>query len=135
VAAGLAGAAAFASSALKISLPLAPLASVLAAMLIVTLLAAWRLRSARAVSDVELFAHLAFDVAALTVVLYCTGGSTNPFAPLYLVPLTLTAAVLPGRYAWAMTFITIACYSLLLLFYVPLPVCWACGSVLFWARC
>jgi two-component system sensor histidine kinase RegB len=61
------------------------------------------------------------DVAAFTAVLYLTGGATNPFAWFYLVPVIITATVLPRRFAWAMAAITTLCYTLLLLYYVPLP--------------
>ena len=50
--------------------------------------------------DAEVALHLAVDIAALHVVLYFTGGSTNPFVSLYLVPISLAATSLPARYAW-----------------------------------
>ena len=82
----------------------------------------WRwLQSAHAVSDWDIFAQLIADVALLTVLLYFTGGATNPFTMLYLLPLTVAAALLPGIYTWLSAAITISCYSLLLFFYHPLP--------------
>lgn len=106
---------------LNLPLPLPTLSGILLAALACNVFTWARLRHARPVHDIELFAHLVFDVLALTAVLYVTGGSTNPFAPLYLLPLTLTAAALPSRYTWAMMLFTVACYSLLVFFYVPLP--------------
>lgn len=105
----------------QVQLPLAPLAAIFGAAAAVNLVTGWRLRRPRPVSDIELFAHLVFDVATLTLALYYTGGSTNPFAPLYLLPLTLTAAALPGAYTWAMLGLTGACYTILLVYYLPLP--------------
>ncbi|MFP5350829.1 MAG: sensor histidine kinase, partial [Gammaproteobacteria bacterium] len=102
-------------------LPLVPLALVFSISAVVNGITWLRLRWRQPVSDVELFVHLVFDVAMLTLALYYTGGSTNPFAPLFLLPLTLTAAALPGAYTWAMLGLTGACYSLLLFYYVPLP--------------
>lgn len=85
-------------------------------------MASWRrLRSARDVSHREFFTQLLLDVAAITLLLYFTGGSTNPFTLLYLLPLTVAAAVLPGRYTWMLAVLTTICYTLLLVFYVPLP--------------
>ncbi len=104
-----------------LALPLMPLWVVLTAIVAVNLLTWLRLKQPWPVSDAELFAHLTLDVLALTGLLYFTGGSTNPFAPLYLLPLTLTAAALPWLYAWAMALLTVGCYSLLLFYYVPLP--------------
>lgn len=84
--------------------------------------AGWRrLGTARDVTHGEFFTQLLADVAALTVLLYFTGGSTNPFTMLYLLPLTVAAAVLPGRYTGSLAIVTVLCYTLLLFYYVPLP--------------
>ena len=80
-----------------------------------------RLRRKLPVSSVEFFAQLMVDVFALTALLYFSGGSTNPFISLYLLPLTIAAAALPWAYTWVMAAITISCYTLLLFYYVPLP--------------
>ena len=106
---------------LGIALPFDAMASVIIALALLNLLTRLRLRRAWPVNDAELFAQLMLDVLALTVLLYFSGGSTNPFILLYLLPITLTAAALPGFYTWTMAGITIACYSLLMLVYRPLP--------------
>ena len=80
-----------------------------------------RLRGNRPVSNPELFAQLCADVIALSVLLYYGGGSTNPFVSLYLLPLVIAAATLPRRYTWGMAALTAACYSLLMVYYIPLP--------------
>jgi len=81
----------------------------------------WRLRSDVPVPPLELFLQLSADVIGLTVLLYFGGGSTNPFVSLYLLPLVIAAATLPRRLTWAMAAMTLACYSLLMVWYVPLP--------------
>tara|TARA_R110002073_G_scaffold34100_9_gene101625 strand:- start:13 stop:1269 length:1257 start_codon:yes stop_codon:yes gene_type:complete len=73
------------------------------------------------VSNIEFFSQLLIDVLALSTLLYFSGGSTNPFISLYLLPLTIAAATLPSSYTWVMAVITIGCYTLLLFNYVPLP--------------
>ncbi|MDP1634341.1 MAG: ATP-binding protein, partial [Gallionellaceae bacterium] len=60
-------------------------------------------------------------VLVLTVLLYYGGGSTNPFVSLYLLPLVIAAATLTRRHTWGMAALTLACYSLLMVWYVPLP--------------
>jgi two-component system, sensor histidine kinase RegB len=96
------------------------LLSILVLMLINWL--SWlRLRSERPVSSQELYAQLCVDVLVLSVLLYYSGGSTNPFVSLYLLPLVIAAATLPGRYTWAMAVLTSACYSVLMFHYIPLP--------------
>ena len=86
-----------------------------------SLLRGLRLRNINIVSNPELFAQLSVDVIALTILLYYSGGSTNPFVSLYLLPLVIAAATLPGRYTWGMAALTAACYSLLMAYYIPLP--------------
>ena len=92
------------------------------ALLAVLNLTTWaRLRRNWPVSSIEFFAQLLIDVFALSALLYFSGGSTNPFISLYLLPLTIAAAALPWAYTWLMAAITISCYTLLLFYYVPLP--------------
>lgn len=81
----------------------------------------WRLTRDHPVSEAELFVQMVLDVVVLSVLLYYAGGSTNPFISLYLIPLVLSAAILPRAYTWGMAALTVACYSLLMRWYVPLP--------------
>lgn len=106
---------------LRMPLPLQPLVTILVGMALANVLTGLRLRRTWPVRDAELFAHLLLDVLAFTGLLYYTGGSTNPFAPLYLLPITLAAAALPARHVWGLVGVTVACYTALLFFYVPLP--------------
>jgi len=108
-------------TSLHITLPLRPLITVIAGMAAVNLLTWWRVHRPWPVREIEFFAHLALDVAEFTALLYFSGGSTNPFVILYLLPLALTAVALPAAYAWAMAAVTVGCYTLLMFFYVPLP--------------
>ncbi|BBE52238.1 Sensor histidine kinase RegB [Ferriphaselus amnicola] len=106
---------------LDMALTWLPMMATIAALAALNLLSWWRLRAARPVSNPELFAQLCADVLALSVLLYYGGGSTNPFVSLFLLPLVIAAATLPGRYTWLMAGLTTACYTLLMEFYVPLP--------------
>ena len=106
---------------LDVELPLFQIALVLSIIFIISIASLVRLRMSWPVSNNELFAQLVIDVMALTFLLYYSGGSTNPFAPLFLLPLVLTAATLSGAYVWLMVALTISCYSLLLFFYIPFP--------------
>jgi two-component system sensor histidine kinase RegB len=85
------------------------------------LLTWWRLSLDFPVGNLELFLQLSVDVLQLTVLLYYGGGSTNPFVSLYLLPLVIAAATLTRRHTWGMAALTLACYSLLMVWYVPLP--------------
>ena len=94
--------------------------SIIVVFAVFNLLTWWRLRLPKPVSEAELFSHVVLDVAVLTALLYLVGGSANPFASLLLLPLTIAVTALPGRYSRAMAVITVACYSLLMVFYLPL---------------
>jgi two-component system sensor histidine kinase RegB len=107
---------------LDMALDWSPMMATIAALAGLNLLSWWRLRTEHPVSNPELFAQLCADVLALSVLLYYGGGSTNPFVSLFLLPLIIAAATLPGRYTWAMAGLTTACYTLLMKFYVPLPI-------------
>lgn len=99
----------------------APLLTIVCVLALVNFWTFRRLRSAGAIPNVEFFTHMLIDVMGLTGILYYSGGSTNPFAYLYLLPLAISATVLPRRYTWAMAIITAVCYSFLLIYRVPLP--------------
>lgn len=94
----------------------------------VTALALWNvwlyrgLRRGKTITIRVLFMQLLADVAVLTLLLYCAGGSANPFVSLYLFPLVVAAVTLPGRYALAMGLVTVVCYSGLLFWHVPLQI-------------
>lgn len=106
---------------LKLALDWLPMLLTIATLAVINLFSWLRLRNNNIVSNPELFAQLCVDVAALSILLYYSGGSTNPFISLYLLPLVIAAATLPPRYTWSMAVLTTLCYTFLMKFYVPLP--------------
>lgn len=86
------------------------------------LASALRLRGPWPVTEVEYSAHLAFDLIIHSVLLYFTGGSTNPFVSYYLVPLTIAAATLPWLYTLVLAGLALTGYTLLLMWYDPLRI-------------
>ena len=98
-----------------------PMVGAVCVLTLANLLTWWRLAMNFPVGNLELFLQLSVDVLELTVLLYYSGGSTNPFVSLYLLPLVIAAATLPRRLTWGMAALTLACYSLLMVWYVPLP--------------
>jgi two-component system sensor histidine kinase RegB len=106
---------------LGMQLPLFPLVMILTLLTLAALLTLLRLRLRHPVREGELFAQLVVDVAALTGLLYFSGGATNPFVTLYLLPLAFAAAALSAAYTWAMAALATACYTLLFFHHVPLP--------------
>ncbi len=106
---------------LSVALPVAPLSFIIAVHALINLFAWWQLRHKHRLTDQQVFFQLALDTLVLATLLYFTGGSTNPFVSLFLLPLVIVAAILPRHFAWAMALLTIACYSILMRYYHPLP--------------
>lgn len=106
---------------LSLDLPLAPMLFIVFGLAVWNAAVYWRLGKPWVATHLEILLNLAVDATALTLLLYWAGGATNPFVSLYLVPIAIAAAVLPGRYVWAISVLCIACYSFLMLFYTPLP--------------
>ena len=80
-----------------------------------------RLRTKDPVTELEIFAQLILDVLGLAALLYLTGGATNPIIWIFLLPLILTAIILPAVYAWSMVILTCLFYTFLIAFHAPLP--------------
>lgn len=103
-----------------INLPLIPL------FLILCLLSVWNLyswsRSRNSSPDSEqyFFVQLIIDVFSLSAILYFTGGATNPFTWLFLLPIIIAATTLSALQIWTLALITIMAYSLLMRYYLPL---------------
>ena len=60
------------------------------------------------------FTQLLVDLAALTAIFYFSGGATNPFVSMYLLPLAMGAVLLAQQWVWFLTLIAVAVYSLLM---------------------
>lgn len=104
-----------------VPLPVWPLAGTIVALALWNLMVRGRLARPWAVTEPEIFGHLLVDVAALTLVLFWAGGSTNPFVSFYLVPIAVSAVALNRRYVLGMTLTCILLYTALLNVYVPMP--------------
>jgi two-component system sensor histidine kinase RegB len=105
---------------LHIALPWSAMLTVVAGLAVLNGLTWWRLRLASAVTALECFIQLLADMAGLTLLLYYSGGASNPFVSLYLIPIIIAATALPVSYAWLMTLLSIFAYSLLTQLFVPL---------------
>lgn len=106
---------------LGFNLPVTAVVSVVIAMGILNIATWWRLGRPRAVEHIEYLLHLLADITGLTLLFYFSGGSTNPFITYYLVPVTIAAATLPWRHAWACAGCAMAGYSFLMFYYHPIP--------------
>lgn len=84
---------------------------------------ALRFRGSRAepVSEAWVGSVVTLDVILLTVLLYCSGGSTNPFCFLYLIHMALAAVILSSRWVVGLVVFSSACFVWLTYFHVPTP--------------
>lgn len=104
----------------RLPVPLAPALSAIAILILANLFTWWRLHRSWPVTDGEFLAQLLVDIAAITLLLYYAGGSTNPLVSLYLVPLVIAAITLPPALTWIIAAITTGSYTLLMFQYHPL---------------
>jgi two-component system sensor histidine kinase RegB len=80
-----------------------------------------RLDADEAVTQLEIFLQLTMDVLGIAGLLYFTGGASNPIIWVFLLPVIITAIMLPQSYAWYMVIFTTSIYTALVAYNVPLP--------------
>ncbi|MFI3221329.1 MAG: ATP-binding protein, partial [Methylococcales bacterium] len=73
------------------------------------------------VTQLEIFLQLSLDVLGIAGLLYFTGGASNPIIWVFLLPVIITAIMLPPSYAWYMVIFTTSIYTILVAYNVPLP--------------
>ncbi|MCI0654382.1 MAG: ATP-binding protein [Methylococcaceae bacterium] len=98
-----------------------PIWTLISLSVIVTSLTWYRLHVDYPVFERELFFHLLIDVGIVAGLLYFSGGGTNPLIWFFLLPLIVTATILPQIYTWFMVGLTSAFYMLLIGYHIPLP--------------
>ena len=114
-----------------IALPLQALVAVLVLEVVTNLLlTAWRNRQSRADEpeaavarrlEIALGTILLVDIALLAILLFLTGGPTNPFAVFYIVNIVLAAVVVPPLWAAAVAVLALGTFTALFFVHVPLP--------------
>ena len=111
----------FAVHGLGIELPMNHLWLAIFAISMLNLYTWLRLRTPEPVTEHEIFSQICMDVLALSYLLYLTGGASNPIIWVFLLPLIVTAIMLPQSYAWNMVIITSCVYTVLIAYNIPLP--------------
>jgi two-component system sensor histidine kinase RegB len=107
----------------KMPLPLLALFTVIALLVLSNGYIAYQLRCQfqPVITSETLAIQLTVDLMALALLCYFTGGVTNPFISLFLLPLAIAAAVLPMGYIIGLLMLTIFLYASLMVDYVALP--------------
>ena len=102
-------------------LPLLPIALLIGASAILNLLVTLNRKPSARLPNRGAILYLFYDILQLAGLLYFTGGLSNPFSVLFLVPVTISATNLTRQGTFFLGLTTLACLSVLALFYEPLP--------------
>lgn len=81
----------------------------------------WRLKQQFPITELEIAIQLGIDSILLATLLFQTGGSTNPFVSLFLVPIALSATFLSKKHVIAIAGLCIGLYTLLMVNHHQLP--------------
>jgi two-component system sensor histidine kinase RegB len=106
---------------LGLRLPLPQMLTVLACLIAFNIASQLRWQENPIVTNSEMFLALLVDVATLTAQLHFSGGTSNPFAFLYLLQVILSAVLLDAWATWTIVALTSFCLGGLALFSAPLP--------------
>lgn len=106
---------------LDIPVPQPPLLGIIAVIALFNAIAQWRVMHSQVASTGELFTQVLFDIGALSAIVFFSGGATNPLVSLLLPPVAVAALTLPARCVAAVSTVAIVAYSLLMLYFIPLP--------------
>jgi two-component system, sensor histidine kinase RegB len=112
---------AFVANVLDLSIPTHALYAGIGGLAGFSLIAFWRLRQKSRIAAWEPVAHIAVDTLVLGYLLYLTGGASNPFISLLVMPITLAATALPLRSVAIVAVFSVSTYLVLMRFHVPLP--------------
>jgi two-component system sensor histidine kinase RegB len=102
-------------------LPLVPIGALIAASVLLNILVSVSQRTSARLSDRGAILYLFYDILQLAGLLYFTGGLTNPFSVLFLVPVTISATNLSRGGTFFLGLVTLICISLLAVFHERLP--------------
>lgn len=117
----LAGLVSLSPTLLDIPLPQGPMGAILGIAALINIITAWRIKNAVSATPYDLLSQLLLDVTALSALCFFSGGATNPLISMLLPPVAIAALTLPVRCVAAVGALALAAYSLLMLYYVPLP--------------
>jgi two-component system, sensor histidine kinase RegB len=107
---------------LDVVLPQAAMLGILAIAALLNTLGHRHAQRQQSATANELFSQLLIDISTLSALLFFSGGATNPLVSLLLPPVAIAALGLPRHLVILVGLIAILAYSVLMLFYLPLPI-------------
>ena len=114
--------------ALAYALPILYCGGAILASVVLNIALALRYPANHRLTNREATFYLAFDVVQLAVLLYLTGGITNPFALMFLAPVVIAATSLNLSNTMILVFLAFLAVSLIGIWHEPLP--WPAGEAL-----
>jgi two-component system sensor histidine kinase RegB len=109
------------SAVLKFPLPLGLCLLAILASASLNIFLTWRYRTNVRLPDWQAAVYFAIDLAQLAVLLFLTGGLQNPFALLFMAPVTISATTLSLRSTIALLALSLIYVTSLAFFHMPLP--------------
>lgn len=106
---------------LGFELPLLLALATVAASALLNIAVTFRYSPSKRLRNREAAYYLAYDILQLAALLFFSGGLSNPFSLLFLVPVTISATVLSLESTIWLGVVSMACVSVLSGFHMPLP--------------
>jgi two-component system, sensor histidine kinase RegB len=106
---------------LGFKLPIGPCLAMIALSAWLNVFLTLRWRSGQRLSARPAGLLLGYDIIQLAILLYLTGGLENPFAFLFLVPVTISATSLPLTWTLSLASVAFICSTILAFLHRPLP--------------
>lgn len=103
-----------AKSVFSFQLDVSGITVVIGCLLAFNLFTFYRSNHVAEAGSTEIFIQLLIDVLALSMLFYYSGGATNPFISMYLLPLAIGAVLLSSGWVWLLAGMGIVAYSYLM---------------------
>lgn len=107
---------------LDIELPRAVMFAILAVVALLNAFGQWHAGRVQGATANELCSQLLIDIVALGALMFFSGGATNPLVSLLLPPVAIAALGLPRHLVVLVGSFAVIAYSVLMLYYLPLPI-------------
>lgn len=104
---------------MEVPLPLIALSVIILSELFVNFVA-MRRQTRPTMSEAETAIFVGLDLVAFTALLFFTGGPSNPFSFFYIVHVAMAALILSQPQAWMLVGFSVASYSALFVWHMPL---------------
>jgi two-component system sensor histidine kinase RegB len=106
---------------LEFDLPIVPCLIIVSLSVLLNLVLQMAFNPMQRLEPAYAAALLALNIVELAALLFFTGGLQNPFSFLFLAPVLISATALPVRLTIGLGMLAVACASVLVFYYLPLP--------------